>query len=108
VEFINANGKVLFNRFCNTEISFVALKQWKSAIDYIQNRFDVRIIPIIDSVDENSSDTRSNVSREPEAKSHSTTIKLRDDWALIAGHRTFKIEYKEFIRNYLQKNFFFL
>jgi hypothetical protein len=107
VEFINANGKVLFKRFCNTEISFVALRQWKSAIDYIQNRFAVRIIPIIDSVDENSSDTRSNVSREPEAKSHSTTIKLRDDWALIAGHRTFKIEYKEFIRNYLQKKLLF-
>jgi hypothetical protein len=72
-----------------------------STVDVIQNKFNVTINPIIDCVDENSIDTRSTVSIEPETKPHRTTIALRSDWALIAGHRSFKIEYREFIRNYL-------
>jgi hypothetical protein len=34
-----------------------------------------------------------------ENKPRQTTIKLRPDWAMIAAHPTFKLEYKEFIRN---------
>jgi hypothetical protein len=90
---------------------FVALKQWKSAINFTQNKFQVTIIPLIDCVDENSIDTRPDDSNGHADRSRSTTIKLRDDWALIAGHRNFKVEYKEFIRNYLssfQSEFIFL
>ncbi len=84
-------------------------------IGQIQNTFDVTISPIIDNVDENS-DTRSissmpkipfNVDTRPttssvfEDKPRPTTIKLGLEWALIAAHPRFKLEYKEFIRNYL-------
>jgi hypothetical protein len=96
-------------------------------IEQIQNTFDVTISPIIDNVDENSDtrsvssmpkvpfnvDTRSTTSSIFEDrprpttssvfkdKPRPTTIKLGLEWALIAAHPRFKLEYKEFIRNYL-------
>ena len=78
---------------------FEVFKQWMSIVDSIQKKFQVTINPIIDSVDENSIDTRSNVSSEYEIRSRQTTIKLREDWTLIAAHPKFKLEYKDFIRN---------
>jgi len=69
-------------------------------IELIQNKFDVTINPIIDSVDEHNDDIRSNVSSEYDSRPRQTKIQLRPDWAMIAAHRKFKLEYKEFIRNY--------
>jgi hypothetical protein len=80
-------------------VFFLAIKHWRSSIDSIQNEFQVTIIPLIDCVDTNDNDTPS-IDEDP-VITRSTTITLREDWALVAGHRTFKIEYKNFIRNYL-------
>jgi hypothetical protein len=84
-----------------------------STIDRIQNKFDLTIKPIADSVDDDNEtrsttstrigmqnhDTRSMTSRKSDDVSRSTKIKLRDDWAMIAAHPRFALEYKEFIRN---------
>ena len=74
-------------------MSLLALKQWKSSIDSVQNQFQVTITPLIDCVDTNSDDTPSI----PEDPVISTTITLREDWGLVANHRTFRVEYKKFI-----------
>jgi hypothetical protein len=65
----------------------------------IQTKFNITINPIIDSVEENNDDIRSNVSIGDVSRPRQTTIKLRPDWALIAAHPKFKGEYKEFIHN---------
>lgn len=69
-----------------------------SSTDSIQRRFNVTITPIIDYIDD---DTISTISIESDTRSRQTKIKLRQDWAVVAGHPKFKIEYKDFIRNYL-------
>jgi hypothetical protein len=48
---------------------------------------------------------RPTVSSVFEDKPRPTTIKLGLEWALIAAHPRFKLEYKEFIRNYLSISF---
>ncbi len=79
----------------------------------MQNRFHVTIKPIVDNVDEDHEtrststsqpvttnyDTRSTISSKFDDSPRPTKIKLREEWALIAGHPTFQAEYKEFIRN---------
>jgi hypothetical protein len=82
---------------------FKAFKQWMLKIELIKKKFHVVINPIIDSVDD---DIQSNVSNEPDQKPRQTTLTLRPDWTIIAGHKKFKLEYKEFIRNYFTKTSF--
>jgi hypothetical protein len=99
--------------------------------EQIQYKFGVSVSPIIDSVDENHDtrsgssshttllniDTRStsslqtipfNIDTRPTAsggyddKPRQTKIKLPQNWAMVAAHPTFKLEYKDYIRNYRQ------
>jgi hypothetical protein len=70
---------------------------------YVPKRYDTKprqttTNPVIDNDD--------NRSRGHDSRPHQTTIKLRSDWSMIAAHPRFKLEYKEFICNYFQKNFF--
>lgn len=78
---------------------FQGFKQCMSAKNSIQEKYQVIITPFVDSVDENSIDTRSTTSTEYEIQTHRTTISLRLDWALIANHPVFKGKYIDFIRN---------
>jgi hypothetical protein len=41
-----------------------------------------------------------NINTPSMDKSHLTTIKLRSEWAMVASHPMFKVEFKDYIRNY--------
>ena len=64
----------------------------------IEEKYQVTIAPSVDSVEENSIDTRSTTSTQSEIQTHPTTITLRPDWALIVSHRVFRTKYIAFIR----------
>lgn len=72
-------------------------------IDEIEQQANVIIIPLIDSVEENSIDSRSTISNDTEGQIPRITIPLRVDWALIVNHQSFGVEYKDFIR---KENFY--
>jgi hypothetical protein len=64
------------------------------------------IIPTIINVDDNVTPADSpqnipfNINSSIIDKSHITKIKLRSDWAIVAGHPVFKREYKDYIRKF--------
>ena len=70
----------------------------------IESQFKVTINPIIDCIDDDQSDVSSQHEDPlPSPLPSETIITLRDDWAIIASHRKFKLEYKEFISKNLPK-----
>lgn len=80
----------------------------------MENKFSITISPIIDNVDENNIirpimedatsvnlNTRTTTTHASVDDICRTVIKLRPEWALIASHEKFQLEYKAFIRIYL-------
>ena len=80
-----------------------------SSVDRIIAKFHVTVTPIIVDVDERYEDENRSISTPQNVPFHLpssstnkpslTTITLRPEWAMVAAHRVFQIEYKEYIRN---------
>jgi len=90
-----------------------ALKQWLSISNAIKQKFNVDIKPSIKCVDEddgNSTSRRSSTLQSTKSKTDNTTsqitINLRPNWEMIAGHRKFSIEYKNYIRRSLCRSLY--
>jgi len=80
-----------------------------STVEKTTEKFHIIVSPVVNNVDDN--DDGENISSLVENipfnintpsmdKSGLTTIKLRPEWAMVASHPMFKLEYKDYIRNY--------
>ena len=82
-----------------------ALKEWLSTVEKTKAKYHVMINPIIDNVDgkSNSPNITSSAQNIPFnfQQPRLTAIKLRPEWAMAADHPVFKVEYKDYIRNFL-------
>ncbi|CAF0928899.1 unnamed protein product [Adineta ricciae] len=98
----------------SAEVEFTnpdAYKNWMSNVDKIIAKFHVTVTPIITDIDERCKDEDRSISTPQSIPFHLpspstnkptlTTITLRPDWAMVAAHRVFQIEYKEYIRHEL-------
>ncbi|CAF0879399.1 unnamed protein product [Adineta ricciae] len=98
----------------SVEVEFTnpdAYKSWMSIVDRITAKFHVTVTPIIVDIDERCEDEDKSISTPQSIPYHLpspstnkpalTTITLRPEWAMVAAHRVFQIEYKEYIRNEL-------
>ncbi|CAF1511634.1 unnamed protein product [Adineta steineri] len=107
IEFISADGKIFYiaYRVC---ISFMsAFKEWMSTVEKIIAKFRVIVTPIISNLDDRANSESSNntiaqniqpVSME---KQNTTTITLRSEWAMVAAHPIFKMEFTNYIHDEL-------
>jgi hypothetical protein len=82
-----------------------ALKRWLSTSDATKQKFGIDIKPKVKFADENDNIGTAHATRtaqstkpKPNNKSPPMAIYIRRGWALIAGHPTFSIEYKNYIR----------
>ena len=86
-----------------------AFKQWMSTIEKTMAKFHIIVTPVVNNMDDKD-DSDSIISAAQSIpfninpplmnKSHRTTIKLRSEWAMVASHPVFTVEYKDYIRNY--------
>jgi hypothetical protein len=105
--FTVASNQIALVEFIHAD----ALKQWLSTNDVTKQKFNVDIKPRIQCVDEdnrNSASCRSLPSQTIKSNANNTspqlTINLRREWAMVAGHPKFSIEYKNYIRRSLNRN----
>jgi hypothetical protein len=80
-----------------------------STVEKTIAKFHIIVTPVVNNVDDNDDGENIgslvenipfNVNASSMDKSHLTTIKLRPEWAMVACHPMFKLEYKDYIRNY--------
>ncbi len=80
-----------------------------STVEKTIAKFHIIVTPVVNNVDdEDDSENISslvenipfNINTPSMDKSHLTTIKLRSEWAMVASHPMFKVEFKDYIRNY--------
>ncbi len=90
-----------------------ALKQWLSINNAIKQKFNVDIklsIKCVDEDDRNRSSRRSSATKSVKSKVDNTTspisINLSPDWTMVAGHRKFSIEYKNYIRRSFRRSLY--
>jgi hypothetical protein len=88
-----------------------ALKQWLSNSDITKQKFNVDIKPNIQCVDKDdrkNTSRRSSTSQSIKSTEDNTasqvTINLNRGWAMVAGHRKFGIEYKNYISRLLNRS----
>jgi hypothetical protein len=107
VEFIHVNGKI-FKReslFLVIHSCISAFKEWMSAIDKIKEKFQITVTPLIDNVDENEhidspQSIPFNIGTLSDNRALPTKIILRSEWAMVAAHPVFQLEYQNYICNY--------
>lgn len=89
--------------------SIAAYQQWMSNVEKIKAKFNVVVFPVTNPIENNETPPPSLAQNIPfnlhTASSidqpQVTKIKLRQEWALVATHRIFKQEYKDYIRKLL-------
>jgi hypothetical protein len=75
-------------------------------VEKTKTRYGITITPVVDSVDDNENNTASvqNIPFNIDTP-HLTKIKLRAEWAMVAGHPIFQFEFKNYISNNQQFSF---
>jgi hypothetical protein len=107
VEFINTDGKIQpIQQTVYVLFLISAFKDWMLTVERTKTRYNIMITPVIENIDDKD-DNESNPDSAQSipfniGKPHTTTIKLRSEWAMVAAHHVFGVEYKEYIRNYYE------
>lgn len=81
------------------------LEKWLSNSDIIEKNFNITLVPSVKCVDDENKTTvyhrlsdLKSMRSEGDTRSSTVTMDLRRQWAMIAGHRIFSIEYRDYIR----------